>query len=189
MTTNGSGLGLSVVYGVIKDHNSYYDVFSEVDKGTEFVIYFPIVKDAKPIKELIEKIDYRGTESLLIVDDNNEQREVGTLLLSDLGYKINSVTNGRDAVEYIKNNSVDLVLLAMIMEDDFDGYDTYCEIIKFKPEQKIIIVSGYSATSKVIEMQKMGAGPYIKKPYTRDKVAGTIRQCLDKTTTINSPIQ
>jgi PAS domain S-box-containing protein len=190
MGTSGSGLGLPVVYGVVKDHKGYYDVFSEVDKGTEFVLYFPAssVQDNR-IKENAD--DIRGHEKILVVDDSSPQREVAVELLTSLGYDAVSVENGHAAVVYLKTNAVDLVILDMIMEDGFDGLDTYREIKKFDPSQKAIIVSGFSPTDRVQQALDLGAGSYVKKPFTRSQLGRAVRLTLDfgKTTRIQIPVR
>lgn len=175
----GSGLGLSVVYGIVKDHKGFIDVKSKLGVGTKFSFYFPTTTEVKKV-ESIRSGNYSGSESLLIVDDNEDQIIIARKLLSSLGYKVISSENGRKAVDYIKKKKVDLVLLDMIMEDDFSGLDTYKEIIKFNPGQKAIIVSGFSETEQVKEAMKLGVGKYIKKPYDVDEIGRAVREELDK---------
>jgi CheY-like chemotaxis protein len=178
MGTSGSGLGLSVVYGVVKDHHGFYDILSEVGKGTEFVLYFPVCEDTA-IGSLQKNDVQVGTESILVIDDSIEQREYASDVLSGLGYKVSMANNGTDGVRILRERSVDLVMLDMIMEPGFDGLDTYREIIKLRPGQKVIIVSGFAATERVEQAQKLGAGSYVKKPYTREVIAKAIRKELD----------
>ncbi len=178
MGSSGSGLGLAVVYGIVKDHKGYYDIFSSIGQGAEFVIYLPVTR--KEIPDLTDpQVDYHGTETILVVDDFEEQRQIAGDLLSSMGYQVSTVINGHDAVNYLANHKIDLVVLDMIMEKGFDGLDTYREILKIHPEQKAIIVSGFSATERANEMQRLGAGPYIKKPYTLKEIAKAIREELD----------
>ncbi len=179
MGTSGSGLGLSVVYGIVKDHKGYYDVFSEIGQGTEFVLYFPVTADAAD--ELDQSEAYLGgEEKVLIVDDSAEQREMVADMLESMGYDIHCVCGGREAIDYLKDSQADIVLLDMIMEKDFDGLRTYEEIIKIHPGQKAIIVSGYSQTEHVLRMQELGAGQYVKKPYTIERLARAVREELDR---------
>ncbi|MBU0983782.1 MAG: PAS domain S-box protein, partial [candidate division Zixibacteria bacterium] len=164
MGSSGSGLGLSVVYGIVKDHKGYYDIFSEPGKGTEFVLYFPMVAADLDIAESKEE-DFAGQGRILVVDDTPEQRQIAIDILSTAGYSVVTAEGGRQAVEYLKSNHVDLVLLDMIMDDDLDGLDTYREMLTVCPNQKALAVSGYSSTERVREMQSLGAGKYIRKPY------------------------
>ncbi|OQX92834.1 MAG: hypothetical protein B6D58_00960 [candidate division Zixibacteria bacterium 4484_95] len=177
MGKSGSGLGLAIVYGVIKDHNGYIDVKSRVGHGSDFIIYLPVI-EGSPDDDRKEVVDIRGCEKILVVDDLEEQRELATSILSSLGYNVTTVADGRRAVEYLKNNDADIVVLDMIMEDGFDGLDTYKEIIKLRPEQKAIIVSGFSETGRVKEAEKLGVGKYIRKPYTMQILGKAIREVL-----------
>jgi PAS domain S-box-containing protein len=180
MGTSGSGLGLSVVYGIVKDHNGYYDVLSEPGKGAEFLLYFPATARLVAADNDVA-LDFNGSEKLLVVDDSADQREVATELLSSLGYEVASVSSGRAAVDYLKSHRVDLVVLDMIMEKDFDGLETYRVILNSHPHQKAIIVSGFSATDRVEQTLALGAGRYIKKPYTRQEIGRAVRETLDGT--------
>jgi CheY-like chemotaxis protein len=185
MGRSGSGLGLSIVYGIIKDHNGYIDVTSEVNKGSDFVVYLPIVKN-KPESREQAVIDIRGSEKLLVVDDMEEQRELAVTILASLGYHVKAASNGGEAVEYLKNNRVDLVILDMIMDDDFDGLDTYKEILKINPDQKAIIASGFSETDRVKEAEKLGVARYIRKPYNMQILGKVIREILATKETVRT---
>jgi two-component system, cell cycle sensor histidine kinase and response regulator CckA len=176
--TTGSGLGLAIVYGVVKDHNGHIVLESEYGSGTKFKIYFPSCRE-KLIKSEKETKIQTGNESILIVDDDEGQREVGKQIFESLGYKVSSVSNGRSAVEFLRNNEVDLVILDMIMEEDFDGLETWKHILAFKPLQKAIIVSGYSETDRVKATLESGVKDFIRKPYTMEKIASVIRKVLD----------
>lgn len=179
MGASGSGLGLSVVYGVVKDHKGYYDILSTIGKGTEFILYFP-VSNVEVQEQHEDEANIEGDETVLLVDDVQGQREMASELISDLGYDVTTAANGRKAVEYLKTKSVDIVVLDMIMEPDFDGLDTYREIVKMHLGQRAVIVSGFSATDRVVEAQRLGAGGYIKKPFTCNAIGKAIREELDK---------
>jgi len=179
MGSSGSGLGLSVVWGVVKDHNAYIDVTTALGSGTKFSIYFPTTEESVSTDDELVA-DISGTESILIVDDLDSQRQTFEKVLSPQGYHLDSVKNGRLAVEFLKQNEVDLVLLDMILEEGFDGLDTYREIKKVKNDQKVIIVSGFSKDKRVKEAMKLGVGAYIRKPFTIIKLGTAIRQELDK---------
>jgi PAS domain S-box-containing protein len=175
MGASGSGLGLAVVYGIVKDHNGYYDVLSELGKGTEFLLYFP-ASNAATVATVPVDADLAGTGTVLVVDDVPEQREIAEQILVSLGYAVRTAASGRAALAYVTEHPVDLVVLDMILEKGFDGLDTYREMLKFNPNQKAIIVSGFAATDRVSQMQAMGAGAYLKKPYTRQQLADTVKQ-------------
>lgn len=179
MGRSGTGLGLSVVYGIVEDHSGYYDVFSEVGHGTEFLFYFPSTTDV--VDEQEPDAILGGAEKLLVVDDNEEQRQLAEEILGGLGYQVTAAVNGRAAIEYLRSNTCDLVILDMIMEPDFDGLDTYRAIKEFRPSQKAIVISGFSPTERVEKLLKLGASGYLKKPYSIAGIARLVRTALDST--------
>ena len=132
----------------------------------------------KPISS-IKDIMGNG-ESILVVDDVEDQRVIASDMLIKLGYSVVSASNGEEAVDYIKNNSADLLVLDMIMDPGMDGLDTYKKILEINPDQKAIITSGYSETDRVREAQKLGATSYVKKPYLLEKIGRVIKTELDK---------
>ncbi len=174
---SGTGLGLSVVYNVLKDHGAYIDVESKLGIGTKFSIYFP--QTTEKIQSPSEpRLDNKGNGSILVVDDRVEQREIASRLLSKLGYEVESAESGQEALKYLKKKDVDLVWLDMILEHDMDGLDTYREIIKIKPEQKTIIVSGYSESERMKEAEVLGVKGFIQKPYKLNEIGLTIQDVL-----------
>ncbi|MEI7672117.1 MAG: PAS domain S-box protein, partial [Deltaproteobacteria bacterium] len=182
MGRSGTGLGLAIVWGTAKDHNGYIDVKTEVGKGTTFTLYFPVTRDELTSPEAEVPIEqYMGNgESVLVVDDIAEQGEIATKLLTRLGYEVHLVSSGEEAVEYLKGNKVDILVLDMIMTPGIDGLDTYRRILEINPRQKAIIVSGFSETERVGEAQKLGAGAYVKKPYVLEKIGVAIRDELNR---------
>jgi two-component system cell cycle sensor histidine kinase/response regulator CckA len=181
MGKSGTGLGMAVVWGSVKDHNGYIDVKSTKGQGTHFTLYFPAVRQALPNKESmpssINEIRGRG-ESILIVDDVEEQREIAFEMLKLLGYTVQSVSCGEKAVEYMQNHSADLLVLDMIMGTGMDGLDTYRQILQLKPGQKAIITSGYAETERVKEALRLGAKTYIKKPYLLETIGKAVGTAL-----------
>ena len=182
MGRSGTGLGMAVVWGTVKDHNGYIDVQSIKGKGTTFTLYFPITrKEVSKDKPLLSIKDYTGKgESILVVDDVEVQREIASRMLKKLGYSVTSVSSGEEAIEYMKDHSADLLILDMIMDPGIDGLETYKRILKLHPNQKAIIASGFSETDHVKEAQRLGAGAYIKKPYILEKIGLTVRDELDR---------
>lgn len=181
MGRSGTGLGLSVVWSTLKDYQGYIDVQSTVGKGTTFTLYFPATRrELKKLGSTVHIEEYRGHgESILVVDDMQEQLDMADMILTTLGYSVSTVSSGEDAVEYMKNNTADLVLLDMIMDPGIDGLETYRRIRALRPRQKAIIFSGYSETRNIAECLELGAGQYIKKPYTLKKIGIAVRHELD----------
>jgi CheY-like chemotaxis protein len=120
-----------------------------------------------------------------VVDDVKEQREVATGMLTRLGYKVNAVSSGEEAVSYLRTHEMDLLILDMIMNPGIDGLETYQKVLKINPKQNAVIVSGFSETDRVKKAQELGAGAYVKKPYILEKIGMAVRSELLKDTTKN----
>jgi signal transduction histidine kinase len=182
MGRSGTGLGMSVVWGTVRDHDGYIDLKTEEAFGTVFRLYFPrTLRTAPEIKAASAIIDYRGRgESILIVDDVEEQREIASSMLKELGYSVESVSSGEEAVAYIKERKMDLLILDMIMEPGIDGLETYRRILQFNPDQKAILTSGYSETEMVSQAQELGAGVFMKKPFLLENVGRAVRAELGR---------
>jgi PAS domain S-box-containing protein len=182
MGRSGTGLGLAVVWGTVKDHNGYINVQSEEGKGSTFTLYFPVTREditaeyiAAPISEYLGK-----GESILVVDDVKEQRDLAASILSTLNYRVASVSSGEEAVAYLKEHQADLMVLDMIMDPGMDGLDTYKSILEIRPNQKAIIVSGFSESDRVKTAESLGAGAYVRKPYIKEKLGLAVRKALDR---------
>lgn len=182
MGRSGTGLGLAVVWGAVKDHKGYIDVTSEAGRGTTFSLYFPVCRDeVEAAPEVISRAAYMGKgESILVVDDMPEQRELAVRILGKLNYLSTSAGSGEEAVAFIKNSKADLVLLDMIMDPGIDGLETYKRMIEFRPGQRAIIVSGFAETNRVAEAQALGVGAYVRKPYIMETLGLAVRRELDK---------
>jgi CheY-like chemotaxis protein len=182
MGRSGTGLGMAVVWGTIKDHSGYIDIQSAEGRGSTFIIYFPASREALSQTEthfFFE--DYMGNgELILIVDDVEEQREIASGILTKLGYTAVSVSSGEECIDYMEHNTADLLLLDMIMDPGIDGLETYERIIQRHPSQKAIIVSGFSESDRVKKAERLGVGAYIKKPYLIENIAAAVRAELDK---------
>ncbi len=177
MGRSGTGLGMAVVWGTVKDHKGYINVDSNLGEGTTFKLYFPMTRKQRVEDQHSKKsIDFRGKgESILVVDDIKEQREIASKILLQLGYSVKTVESGEEAVKLLKNKKVDLIVLDMIMPPGIDGLETYKRIISLNPKQRAIIASGFSETMRVKKAQQLGAGKYIKKPYTIEKIGLAIK--------------
>jgi len=181
MGRSGTGLGLAVVWNTVQNHSGYINVESS-EKGTVFELYFPTTREqVAGEKEQVPLEDYLGHgEKILVVDDEERQREIASGILTRLGYNAETVSSGEAAIEYVKEHPVDLILLDMVMPKGINGRKTYEEIIKIHPGQKAIIASGYAKTKEVDKAQELGAGKYIKKPYTLAKVGLAVKEELEK---------
>jgi len=180
MGRSGTGLGMAVVYGTVQDHKGYIEVQSKKGKGTVFTLYFPVTKkDITKVDTNLLISDYKGDgQSILVIDDVKEQREIASSMLSQLGYSVNTVSSGEEAVKYMSDNDADLLVLDMIMDPGIDGLDTYKKILDLHPKQKVILASGYSETERVKKALNLGAGKYIKKPYTVKDISVAVMEEL-----------
>lgn len=167
MGRSGTGLGLAVVWNAVQDHNGFINVTSKTGE-TRFDLIFPAVRQDIPqtaVSGSINEIKGQG-QRILVVDDLKDQQKIALHILNNLGYEATAVDNGYAAVEYIKNNPTDLIILDMIMAPSISGLETFQMIKKINPGQKAIIASGYSESKDVLMAQDLGAGSFIKKPYT-----------------------
>lgn len=182
MGRSGTGLGMAIVWGAVQDHKGYIDITSVEGKGTVFELYFPLTREKIGKENQRIVIDeYKGrNESILVVDDSEDQREIAAKILSRLNYSVHIVSSGEEAVEFLQDNSVDLIVLDMIMSPGIDGLETFQRILRQHPKQKAIIASGFAETKRVKAAQRAGVGSYIKKPYTIEKIAVAVRTELDK---------
>ncbi|HHD64620.1 MAG TPA: response regulator [Desulfobulbaceae bacterium] len=173
---SGTGLGLAVVWNTVHDHGGYLDVQSSIE-GTTFTLYFPVTKQKPADAGHTPTIDtYQGRgERILVVDDQENQREIACRLLARLGYEVHTVCSGEEAIEFVKETSVDLIILDMIMEPGINGCETYQRIMEYKPNQKAIIISGYSSAADMDQAKKLGINHFIKKPYTLQDLGQALR--------------
>ena len=180
MGRSGTGLGLAVVWGTVKDSGGFIDVTSSADQGTRFDLYFPSVP--APVQSGAQQLShdaYRGAgEHVLVVDDVPEQRVVAANMLEELGYKVDVVPSGEAAVAWVRENSTDVLLLDMVMDPGIDGLETYRQVLALQPHQKAVIVSGFSETDRLACALALGAARYMKKPYTLMALGKVVKQAL-----------
>ena len=181
MGRSGTGLGLAVVWNILMDQKGYIDVLTSAE-GTTFELYFPATREELPAKGLpTETLSYHGRgQTILVVDDEASQRDISCRMLEAFGYRAQAVASGEEAVAYLKDKRADLVLLDMIMDPGLNGRETYERIVKQHPGQKAIIVSGFAETDDVLEAQRLGAGQFLKKPVTMEKLGRAVKEELEK---------
>jgi len=180
----GTGLGLASAYGIIKNHNGIIRVYSEKDHGTTFNIYLPSSDLEEPVDAEVNSELLKGTETILLVDDEEGTIRVEKLMLEKLGYTVFPARSGKQAIELYNENKTDfdLVALDMIMPE-MNGKDTYDELKKINPTVKVLLVSGYSLNKQIEELIGLGCNGYMQKPFDIVQLSQKIREVLD-----NSPI-
>jgi hypothetical protein len=177
----GTGLGLAMVYGIIKQHNGYISVYSELRKGTTFRIYLPLIQSEVREKTPELTVMQKGTETILLVEDNAVVRGAANLILTEAGYRVLEAVDGEDAIHKFMENKDDihLLLLDVIMPKK-NGKEVYDAIKKEKPDIKIIFTSGYTADiihRKGIVEEGLDL---ILKPFSLYSLLEKIRNVLDK---------
>ncbi|MBI9085406.1 MAG: response regulator [Desulfobacterales bacterium] len=180
MGRSGTGLGMAVVWGTVKDHNGYIDFQSREGAGTLFTLYFPVTRQVRnDISMPVSSERLRGNgETILVVDDIAEQREIAHSILNLLGYRVDTVASGEAAVAYLNEKSADLLVLDMIMDPGMDGLDTFRAVVRAHPGQRSIITSGFSETDRIKEALRLGVSQYLKKPYVIENFGTAVRNAL-----------
>ncbi len=180
-TGHGTGLGLASAYGIIKGHGGYIDVESRKGQGTTFSVYLPasekrVRKAVKTAEPFIE-----GSETVLLVDDEEVILKVGQQLLEAMGYKVLTARDGKEAIEVYRNNGddIDIVLLDVVMPN-MGGGEVYDRMKEINPNIKVLLSSGFSIDGEASEILERGCNSFIQKPFTMKKLSGEIREILQK---------
>ena len=180
MERSGTGLGLTVVWNTVKDHDGKIFVDSST-QGTTFQLYFPVSHEKTDIQQADNaKDNFTGNgEHILVVDDEELLQNIACKMLEHFGYTVHTVSSGEAAIEYVKKHKVDLLVIDMLMEPGINGHQTYKEIIAINPGQKAIIASGFSENTDVKAAVKLGAGGFVKKPYSMKQLGQIVQKTLN----------
>ena len=176
----GTGLGLASVYGIVKGHKGFINVYSQVGHGTTFNVYLPgSKKGAEAVAQVPEKL-IRGTETILLVDDEEMIIKVGKRILETLGYSVITASGGQEAVEVYRVNwqEIALVILDMIMPD-LEGGKTFDELKGVNPEVKVILSTGYSLNEEAKGIMQRGCQAFMQKPFNVYALSRTVREVID----------
>jgi CheY-like chemotaxis protein len=180
----GTGLGLAVVYGVIRSHNAFIDVESAVGHGTTFRLYFPIPSMSEQVVDIpsaVESFTVGGTETILLVEDEEALRDMVRLILKSKGYKVLTAQDGGEAIKKYKlhKDAIDIILTDMGLPE-MTGLEMYKKIKKFNTKVKAIFASGYFEPDMKAKIMKAGAKGFVQKPYSQDEILRILRYVLDK---------
>ena len=179
MGKSGTGLGLAIVWNSVQEHNGRVFVRSS-EKGTSFQVYLPVTTRPTVQKTTSKKrANLTGNgEYILVVDDELQLQDIANQILTNMGYRVDTVSSGESAIEFLEDNHVDLLVIDMLMEPGINGLKTYEEILKVHPEQKAIVASGYSESSDVKATLQLGANGFIKKPYSIHQLGLAVIEAL-----------
>lgn len=179
MGKSGTGLGLSIVWNTVQQHNGWIEVKNN-NPGAIFEIYLPATTEhiSSTQAENIGRPTKGNGEKILLIDDQLEQNEILGSLLSKLGYITYSVTSGEEGIKFLQSKDVHLVLLDMIMGVGLNGRETYEKILKIRPGQKAIIISGYSKNEEIAKAKDLGVSFCLQKPVTLPTLSAAVRQAL-----------
>ncbi|MBU1565828.1 MAG: response regulator [Proteobacteria bacterium] len=181
MGMSGSGLGLAVVWNTMQEHNGWVTVDSN-SAGTCFRLYFPCATetDNLPAEKNLSSYLQGNNEKLLVVDDEPLLLRIAERMLGELGYRVVTVSSGEKAIEYLRSNAVDAVILDMVMEPGINGRETYEQIVQIHPGQKAMIVSGYAVNDDIRAAMQLGVATFLKKPYSMAELAHALQLTFKK---------
>jgi len=181
----GTGLGLATVYGIVKQHDGWVEVASEVGKGTAFSVFFPASLQTAATTRNSEALaaQMRGKgETILVVEDEQSVLAMGRMILQDCGYRILEAGSGAEALELWRQNrdSIQLLLTDMVMPNGLSGMELARQLVAEQPALKILFTSGYCVDEFDIGLFRKDTAMFLQKPYTRHTLAKAVRTSLDK---------
>jgi CheY-like chemotaxis protein len=176
----GTGLGLASAYGIMRNHGGFIDVASEKGHGTTFSLYLPATDKKVPVKDPASDKFVNGSETILLVDDEEEIIHVGRRMLKKLGYQVVTAGSGQEALEIYRNkqDQIDLVVLDMIMAG-MGGRETFEKLKSMDSDIKVLLASGYSISGQAADIMAQGCNGFIQKPFTLADLSLKIREVLD----------
>jgi CheY-like chemotaxis protein len=177
----GTGLGLAMVYGIVKQHNGFIHVYSEPGKGTTFKVYFPAIEaqpDAVPTIRK-EEIVRGGTETILLAEDEQAIRALAERILTGFGYTVLVARNGEEAVEIFRQNKEIVLAVLDVVMPRKGGKEAFEEMHKQNPLLKVIFMSGYSANGIHDSFVLTADTPFLQKPFGPTLLARKVREVLD----------
>ncbi len=180
MGHSGTGLGLAIAWNTVHDHNGKIFVESS-EEGSIFRLFFPVNTIDAIIPAHIDTVEqFTGANKhILVVDDELQLQDLASQMLGAMGYKVDSVCSGELALEFVKETPVDVIVIDMLMDPGMNGRQTYEEILKLYPNQKAVIASGFSESDDIKEALELGAGVFIKKPYSMAKLGRAVKKALN----------
>jgi PAS domain S-box-containing protein len=182
MGKSGTGLGMAVVWGTVQDHNGYIEMKSKIGEGTTFDLYLPALSEAEAFESDIEdKTSISGHgEKILVLDDDPIQLEIAESLFRELNYNVKTVNEHENIINEIDIFEPDIFVMDMILSDGTDGLDVYKIIREKHKNLKVVIISGFSESERVLDALKLGVRKFISKPFTIQEIGRGVREVLDQ---------
>ncbi|MFO7687728.1 MAG: response regulator [Desulfobacterales bacterium] len=176
----GTGLGLASAYGIIRNHSGFITVHSEVGRGTTFNIYLPASDKEVDQDVPAKKVLLKGSETVLLVDDEEMIHHVCAAMLETMGYLVVAARSGKQAVDAVRQNmpGIDLVILDLTMPG-MDGGQTFDCIREIQPAMPVILSSGYAVNGQVKKIMQKGCNGFIQKPFNFSELSQKVRETLD----------
>jgi two-component system cell cycle sensor histidine kinase/response regulator CckA len=177
----GTGLGLASAYGIIKNHGGMINAHSVIGQGSTFDVYLPASSKKIVRKEDVNREALKGSETILLIDDEDIVIDVGGQILERLGYRAVTARSGKEAIEIYRanKNQINMVILDVIMPD-MGGGETYERLKKINPDIKVLLSSGYSINGQASEIMNRGCNGFIQKPFNMEQLSMKIRDILSK---------
>ncbi|HYA14291.1 MAG TPA: response regulator, partial [Syntrophales bacterium] len=178
----GTGLGLSMVYGIVKNHHGHIVCYSELNRGTTFKIFLPAIEPLeKPLETVAMEKPQGGTETILLIDDEEFIRDMGEQILTTFGYIVYTAPDGESAIEIYRKqrDAIDLIILDLIMPG-MGGRECLLRLLDIDPQSRIVIASGHMVDGPVKDIVDLGAKDFIHKPYGLRQMLKVVREVLDK---------
>jgi signal transduction histidine kinase len=183
----GTGLGLATVYGVVKQHGGFIHLYSELGKGTTFRIYLPAGSGAPELRESrSDEGTPKGTETILLAEDNEGLRDAAQEMLQRLGYRTILASNGTDAIELFKTNlgQIDLAILDIVMPG-LSGPAVYSQITAIQPDLRVVFATGYTPETASLNSTLEKGVPILQKPYSMKNLGQIVRSTLDRARSVS----
>jgi len=176
----GTGLGLAVVYGIVKQHNGFIHVYSEPGKGTTFRIYFPAVDVSPDLKVVPARGIIRGgSETILLAEDNDSVRHLTEQTLISYGYRVLIACDGEEAVDIFRRHGKEIAMVVLdVVMPKKGGKQAYDEMIETIPGLKVLFLSGYSADAIHDSFVLHPGIPFLQKPFGPGALARKVREVL-----------
>jgi PAS domain S-box-containing protein len=177
----GTGLGLAMVHGIVKQHGGHISCSSEAGRGTTFHLYFPALSgEVQPKVTSITAPLAPGTETVLLVDDEESVRELGSRILAKSGYSVLEAPNGEMALEiYLEHQDRIALIILDLMMPGMGGPECLKEILKINPAAKVLIASGYPSETMTKKCSDLGTKGFVAKPFNFEKLLLQVRRALD----------